>query len=203
MTIHYHKYDLPDGLEIKGDIAVDTEAMGLNNNRDRLCVVQISNGNGEAHIIHFPEPKFDCKNLKKLLSDKDRVKLFHFGRFDIAILQHYLEISISNVYCTKIASRLCRTFTDMHGLKDLCHDLIGVKINKQQQTSYWGAESLTEDQQSYAASDVLYLHKLREKLNAMLKREGRMEIAQKCFDFLPARAELDDMGWNEFDIFQH
>lgn len=203
MTVHYHKFDLPDNVKIEGDIAVDTEAMGLNNHRDRLCVIQISNGNGEAHIIHFPEPKFDAPNVRALLSDKNRVKLFHFGRFDIAILQHYLNIEMSNVYCTKIASRLCRTFTDMHGLKDLCHDLIGVKINKQQQTSDWGASTLSPEQIQYAASDVLYLHQLRTKLDYLVAREGRTDVAQKCFDFLPTRAKLDTIGWNEFDIFQH
>ena len=177
--------------------------MGLNNHRDRLCVVQISDGNGDGHVVHFPKAEYNCPNLLKVICDKSRVKLFHFGRFDIAILQHYLSIEISNVYCTKIASRLCRTFTDAHGLKDLCYDLIGVKISKQQQTSYWGTPDLNSDQIAYAASDVLYLHKLRSKLNDMLVRENRLELAQKCFDFLPTRAELDTLGWNEFDIFQH
>lgn len=188
---------------INGDIAIDTEAMGLNNHRDRLCVVQISCGNGDAHIVHFPKPQFECPNLKALVSDPARVKLFHFGRFDIAILQHYLQIDIENVYCTKIASRLARTYTDSHGLKDLCDELLKVKLNKQQQTSDWGAENLTIEQQNYAASDVLHLHGLRDKLNIMLKREGRAEIAKKCFDFLPTRTKLDLMGWPEFDLFQY
>lgn len=177
--------------------------MGLNNHRDRLCVVQISCGDGNAHIVHFPTPKYDCPNLKALLSDSNRCKIFHFARFDVAIIQHYLGLQLSNIYCTKIASRLCRTYTDMHGLKDLCEELLKVKISKQQQTSDWGSETLTPEQQNYAASDVLHLHGLREKLNIMLKRENRQEIAQKCFEFLPYRAQLDLLGWPEFDIFQH
>ncbi len=177
--------------------------MGLDNRRDRLCLVQISDGNGEAHLVHFPTKKFDAPNLKKLLTDKKRVKLFHFGRFDIAILTHYLKIEIENIYCTKIASRLCRTFTDGHGLKDLCFELLNVKISKQQQSSDWGALKLSHEQLTYAASDVLYLHALRTKLNVMLKREGRMHTAQRCFDFLPTRSALDLFGWNEFDIFAH
>jgi len=167
-----------------------------------LCVVQLSDTHG-AHVIHFPTPIFDSPNLRKYLLDSKRTKLFHFGRFDIAILQHNFKIDLVNVYCTKIASRLCRTFTDMHGLKDLCHELLGVKISKQQQTSDWGASELTHEQVEYAANDVLYLHQLREKLNVMLKREGRVEIAQKCFEFLPARAKLDTLGWPDFDIFQY
>ncbi len=190
-------------MQLKGDIAVDTEAMGLNNQRDRLCVIQISDGSGEAHIVHFPTKEFKAPNIKKLLLDKQRVKLFHFGRFDIAILKYYLDVDLENVYCTKIASRLCRTFAEFHGLKDLCHELLGVKINKQQRTSDWGVAELGQEQIAYAGSDVLYLHDLRAQLNILLKREGRMELAQKCFDFLPTRAALDVAGWNEFDIFQH
>lgn len=201
--IFYHQYDLPDDLILNGDLAIDTEAMGLNNHRDRLCVIQISTGDGTAHVVHFPERKYDAPNIKKLLKDNTRVKLFHFGRFDIAILEHYLGIQLSNVYCTKIASRLTRTYTDMHGLKDLCFELLEVKLNKQQQLSNWGADTLTQDQINYAASDVLHLHALRKKLNVLLKREGRYDIAQACFDFLPTRARLDLAGWNEFDIFQH
>jgi ribonuclease D len=176
--------------------------MGLNNFRDRLCVIQLSDGSGNAHIVHFPTKKYDAPNVKKLLQDKKRVKLFHFGRFDIAILKYYLDIDLENVYCTKIASRLCRTFTEFHGLKDLCHDLLGVKITKQQQSSDWGASELDSEQLTYAAADVLHLHNLRKKLNIMLERESRMEIAQKCFDFLPTRAALDVAGWKD-DIFQH
>ena len=203
MNIFYYKHDLPDHLELSGDIAIDTEAMGLNNMRDRLCVVQIADAKGDVYIVHFPKPQYDCPNLKKALAKQDIMKLFHFGRFDIAIMHHYLKVSIGNVYCTKIASKLCRTYTDAHGLKDLCHELLGVKISKQQQTSNWGADELTEDQLEYAANDVIYLHRIREKLNLMLKREGRMEIAQKCFDFLPHRANLDLLGWNNIDVFSH
>jgi ribonuclease D len=203
ITNFYHKFDLPDGLDIKGDLAVDTEAMGLNNYRDRLCVIQLSNGNGDAHIVHFPEMKFNCPNLKKMLVDDNKVKLFHFGRFDIAIMMHYLNIDFNNVYCTKIASRLSRTYTDSHGLKDLCEELLKTKLNKQQQSSDWGTSQLSQDQLTYAAGDVLHLHALRDKLDIMLKREGRMEMAQKCFEFLPTRAKLDLMGWPDFDIFQH
>lgn len=177
--------------------------MGLQTLRDRLCVVQISDGKGNAHVVHFPKQKFDAPNLGKLLLDKSRVKLFHFARFDVAILQHYLQIEMQNVYCTKISSRLCRTYTDQHGLKDLCNELLEVRLNKQQQSSDWGALELTKEQIAYAASDVLYLHNLRSKLNVMLEREGRMQIAQKCFDFLPTRAQLDVMGWPELDIFHH
>lgn len=190
-------------MNFVGDIAVDTEAMGLNNLRDRLCAVQVADGKGDAHVIHFPTPDYTCNNLKKLLNDKNRVKIFHFARFDLAIIKHYLGIGISNIYCTKVASRLCRTYTDMHGLKDLCHDLLNVKISKQQQASDWGSEKLTKEQIEYAASDVLYLHKLRENLDRLLKREGRVEIAMNCFNFLPCRSQLDLMGWVDFDIFQH
>jgi len=177
--------------------------MGLNNHRDRLCVVQLSDGNGDAHIVHFPEQKFDCPNLRKILFDDKRCKIFHFGRFDIAILQHYLQQDMTNIFCTKIASRLIRTYTDHHGLKDLCNDLVGVKISKQQQTSDWGSEKLSHAQIEYAASDVLYLHQLREKLTKLLEREDRVSVATDCFSFLPTRAKLDIMGWIDFDIFQH
>lgn len=203
MTNFYHQYDLPSDVKLHGDVAVDTEAMGLRNMRDRLCVVQISDGNGDAHIIHFPKSDYDAPNLKKIITDPKRCKIFHFGRFDISIMMHYLQVDITNVYCTKIASRLTRTYTDMHGLKDLCHDLIDVKISKQQQTSDWGAAKLTKEQIDYAAGDVLHLHALKAKLDALLARENRLAIAQKCFDFLPARARLDIMGWQDVDIFQH
>lgn len=194
---------MPDGLEIKGDLAVDTEAMGLNNYRDRLCVIQLSNGNGDTHIVHFPEQKFSCPNLKRMLSNNAIVKLFHFGRFDIAILMHYLQIELQNIYCTKIASRLVRTYTDCHGLKYLCEELLKIKLNKHQQSSDWGTSQLSQEQLAYAAGDVLYLHALRDKLNVMLKREGRMDMANECFNFLPTRAKLDLMGWPDFDIFQY
>jgi ribonuclease D len=203
ISIFYHKFDLPEDVKFNSSVAIDTEAMGLNNLRDRLCVVQISSGDGSAHLVHFPKPNYDAPNLKKLLADDAKLKIFHFARFDVSIMQHYFQMDIKNIYCTKIASRLVRTYTDMHGLKDLCHELLDIKLNKQQQTSDWGAAELTKEQQSYAASDVLYLHKLKEKLDIMLKRENRLDIAQKCFDFLPTRAKLDTMGWPEFDIFQH
>lgn len=177
--------------------------MGLNHLRDRLCVVQLSDESGNAHVVHFPKKEYNCPNLKKLLCDESRVKIFHFGRFDIAIIHYYLNIELKNIYCTKTASRLARTYTDQHSLKDLCHELLGVKISKQQQTSDWGASKLTQEQIDYAASDVLYLHALRVKLDVMLKREGRAEIAKKCFDFLPTRADLDLIGWPELDIFAH
>jgi ribonuclease D len=203
MTNYYYKYDLPGDLNLQGDLAIDTEAMGLNNLRDRLCVVQISDGNGDAHVVHFPEAKFACPNLKRLLADRKRVKLFHFARFDVAIIQHYLGVDLENIYCTKIASKLCRTYTDKHGLRDLCSELVNVKISKQEQSSDWGADELRQEQIDYAASDVLYLHALRDVLDSMLKREGRYELAYECFNFLPTRAKLDLLGWPEHDIFSH
>lgn len=190
-------------MVLNGDIAIDTEAMGLNNMRDRLCVIQISDGSGSAHVVHFPTKDYAAPNLRKYLTDKNRVKIFHFARFDLSIIHHYMGIKMENVYCTKIASRLSRTFTDQHGLKDLSNDLIQVKLNKQQQTSDWGSNELSRDQVEYAAADVLYLHRIRERLNFMLVRENRMHIAQDCFNFLPSRAELDILGWPELDIFAH
>lgn len=190
-------------MTFNGDIAVDTEAMGLNNHRDRLCLVQISDGQGDEHLVQFLPGQYEAPNLKKLLSDPSRVKLFHFARFDLAIIQHYLGVAAVPVYCTKIASRLTRTFTDRHGFKDLCRDLIQVEVSKQQQTSDWGQPVITPEQQEYAASDVRHLHRLREKLDIMLAREGRTELAQACFNFLPARAALDLIGWPEIDIFAH
>jgi len=177
--------------------------MGLIHNRDRLCVVQISNGDGNAYLVQFPEAKYDAPNLKKLLSNPDTTKIMHFARFDVAVVMKYLGVTMEPIYCTKIASRLVRTYTDRHGLKELCKELIQKDLSKKQQSSYWGNENLTKEQINYAASDVLYLHKIRDRLNEMLIREGRMEIAKKCFDFLPARAELDLIGWDEKDIFQH
>jgi ribonuclease D len=204
MSIFYYRYDLPDSLSLSGDLAIDTEAMGLNNHRDRLCVVQISNGDGNAHIVHFPTPNYEAPNLKKLLSNQSTQKIFHFARFDVAIISHYLDIELSNIFCTKISSYLCRTYTDQHGLKELCNAILGIKLNKEQRSTDWGtAEDLKDEQLAYAANDVLYLHQLKEHFITVLERENRLEIAQKCFDFLPTRAKLDLAGWNEFDIFQH
>jgi ribonuclease D len=188
---------------LSGDIAVDTEAMGLNNKRDRLCVVQLSDGNGDAHLVKFDSGAYSAPNLVKLLTDAGRVKIFHFARFDLAIMREYLGVRLTNIYCTRTASRLARTYTDKHGYKDICKELLGVDISKQQQSSDWGAGTLSQEQIDYAASDVLHLHKLRAKLDEMLKREGRDELAKACFDFLPHRAELDLAGWEHDDIFAH
>lgn len=190
-------------MTFDGDIAVDTEAMGLLNNRDRLCVVQLSDGKGDEHLVTFERNGYDAPNLKKLLSDTSRTKLFHFARFDVAIIRAYLGVLCQPIYCTKIASKLARTYTDRHGYKEICRELLGEEISKQQQSSDWGAPELTEAQQEYAASDVRHLHNLREKLNAMLVREGRTELATAAMNFLPARAMLDLSGWNEVDIFSH
>jgi ribonuclease D len=203
MTVHYHLNDLPAGLDFGTAVAIDTETMGLNPMRDRLCVVQLSAGDGDAHLVHFPDRNYSAPNLKALLADQAVAKLFHFARFDVAVLQAYLGVRCTPLYCTKIASKLVRTFTDRHGLKDLCKELLGIDISKQQQSSDWGAASLSIDQQNYAAGDVLYLHKLREKLDVMLARENRTHLAQACFDFLPVRGELDLAGWPELDIFAH
>lgn len=190
-------------MVFKGDIAVDTEAMGLNNKRDRLCVVQLSDGCGDAHLVKFEPGKYKAPNLCKLLTDAKRVKLFHFARFDIAIMQQYLGVLTAPIYCTRTASRLARTYTDKHGYKDICKELLGVEISKQQQSSDWGTGTLSAEQMEYAASDVLHLHKLRTKLDEMLKREGRYELTKACFDFLPQRALLDLAGWENEDIFAH
>lgn len=198
-----HKGDLPADVTFEGDIAVDTEAMGLNNRRDRLCVVQLSDGKGDAHLVQIDPKTFAAPRLKALLEDNNRVKIFHFARFDVAILRHYLKADVRPIYCTKIASKLCRTYTDRHGFKDLCRELLTQDISKQQQSSDWGADELTPEQVNYAASDVLYLHDLRAKLNVMLAREGRTALAQECFSFLPTRAALDLEGWPETDIFAH
>jgi ribonuclease D len=203
MTYQLHRGDLPEGLLLGDAIAIDTEAMGLNPHRDRLCLVQLSRGDGDAHLVQFSPGCYDAPNLKRLLADPGIIKLFHFARFDVAILYHYLGVMARPLYCTKIASRLVRTFTDRHGLRDLCKDLLGVDLKKEQQTSDWGAASLSEEQLRYAASDVRYLHALRARLDAMLAREERSELAQHCFDFLPARALLDLEGWPEQDIFAH
>jgi ribonuclease D len=198
-----HRGDLPEGLLFGDAVAIDTEAMGLNPHRDRLCLVQLSRGDGDAHLVQFAPGCYDAPNLKRLLADPGIVKLFHFARFDIAMLYHYLGVMARPLYCTKIASRLARTFTDRHGLRDLCKDLLGVDLKKEQQSSDWGAPSLSEEQMRYAAADVLYLHALRARLDEMLAREGRAALARSCFEFLPARALLDLEGWPEQDIFAH
>ncbi len=203
MTNHLHQRDLPDDLDLGPIVAIDCETMGLNPHRDRLCVVQLSGGDGDAHMVQIAKGQTEAPNLCTLLTDPNVLKLFHFGRFDIAALYHAFGALTAPVYCTKIASKLVRTFTDRHGLKNLLQELVEIDISKQQQTSDWGAETLTEAQLSYAASDVLYLHSVKDKLDAMLAREGRTEMAQACFDFLPTRAKLDLAGWPEIDIFAH
>jgi ribonuclease D len=202
LTVTLHRGDLPADLSLGSVVAVDTETMGLNPMRDRLCVVQLSSGDGNAHLVKFAPGEYDAPNLKRLLTDAGTLKIFHFARFDIAALSRYLGVVTQPVYCTKIASRLARTFTDRHGLKDLAKDLIGVELSKQQQSSDWGAAQLTDEQMKYAASDVLHLHNLRAKLDEMLAREGRTELAQQCFRFLTTRALLDLGGWPD-DIFAH
>jgi ribonuclease D len=203
MTITLHRNDLPDGLDLGPVVAIDTETMGLNPHRDRLCLVQLSSGDGTAHLVQIARGQKRAPNLARLVRDRKVLKLFHFGRFDIAVLAHALGAVARHVWCTKIASKLCRTSTDRHGLKYLCQELIGVDISKQQQTSDWGAEELSEAQLEYAASDVLYLHRLKEALEDRLAREGRTDLAAACFKFLPDRALLDLTGWPETDIFEH
>ncbi|MGB1336273.1 ribonuclease D [Planktomarina sp.] len=203
MTNHVYKGDLPDGLDLGPIVAIDCETMGLNPKRDRLCVVQLSSGDGHAHLVQVAKGQTAAPNLCRMLEDPNVLKLFHFGRFDIAAMKAAFGAVTAPVYCTKIASRMTRTYTDRHGLKNLLQELLSVDISKQQQSSDWGAEQLSKAQVEYAASDVLYLHRLRERLNEMLIREGRMELAQSCFDFLPTRAELDLAGWPESDIFAH
>ena len=203
MTNHVYKGDLPDGLDLGPIVAIDCETMGLNPKRDRLCVVQLSSGDGHAHLVQVAKGQTVAPNLCRMLEDPNVLKLFHFGRFDIAAMKAAFGVLTAPVYCTKIASRMTRTYTDRHGLKNLLQELLSVDISKQQQSSDWGAEQLSKAQVEYAASDVLYLHRLRERLNEMLIREGRMELAQSCFDFLPTRAELDLAGWPESDIFAH
>lgn len=203
MTIRLHKGDLPSDANLGPVVAIDTETLGLNPHRDRLCLVQLSRGDGSADLVQVPAGSSHAPNLKRLLADPAVLKLFHFGRFDIAVLFHRFGVMASPVYCTKIASRLVRTYTDRHGLKDLTRELIGVDLSKQQQSSDWGAETLTDAQLAYAASDVLYLHALKEKLDVLLAREGRTGLAQAAFDFLPSRAKLDLLGWPETDIFAH
>lgn len=202
-TISYHVGDLPPGLALGPVVAVDSETMGLNFNRDRLCVVQLSAGDGSAHVVHFPEPRYHAPNLVRLFADRAVTKLFHYARFDLAMIRRYLGVRCEPVWCTKVASKLTRTNTDRHGLKDLCRDLLGVELSKQQQSSDWGAATLTEEQMAYAASDVLYLHRIKERMDALLDREGRRDLAEACFRFLPDRAELDLAGWADEDIFAH
>ena len=204
MANHLYQNDLPDGLDLGPVVAIDCETMGLNPHRDRLCVVQLSSGDGNAHLVQVRKGQSEAPNLTRMLADPEVLKLFHFGRFDIAALLSTFGVVTAPVYCTKIASKLIRTFTDRHGLKYLLQELVGVDVSKQQQTSDWGAETLTEAQMDYAASDVLYLHRLKEELDRRLAREGRTELAAACFDFLPVRARLDLMGWQDTnDIFQH
>ena len=203
MAVELHQGDLPDGLRFGASVAIDTETMGLNPHRDRLCLVQLSAGDGAAHIVRFAPGQYAAPRLKALLADPAVLKIFHFARFDLAAIRRFLGVMPQPVYCTKIASRLCRTFTDRHGLKDLCRDVLNVELSKEQQTSDWGAEELSPAQLKYAASDVLHLHALRAKLDELLVREGRRELAEACFRFLPARAALDLAGWPEFDIFAH
>jgi ribonuclease D len=198
----YHD-DLPTGLSLGPVVAIDTETMGLNPHRDRLCLAQMSGGDGNAHLVQFSRGAYNAPNLKAMLADSKTLKLFHFGRFDIAVLEHHLGVRCQPVYCTKIAARLTRTFTDKFGLKDLCKELLGVDLSKQQQTSDWGADNLTDEQLAYAASDVLHLHALKAKLDALLEREGRKDLAEAAFRFLPDRARLDLAGWSEVDIFAH
>jgi ribonuclease D len=203
MTVHFHEADLPNGLDLGPEVAIDSETMGLRFRRDPLCVVQLSAGDGDAHVVRMNRPGYDCPNLKRLLTDPKVLKLFHFGRFDIAMFQLHLGVETRPVYCTKIASKLARTYTDRHGLKDVVRELVGVDLSKAQQSSDWGAAELSPAQLEYAASDVLYLHAAKARLDDMLAREGRLELARQCFDFLPARSALDLAGWDEMDVFAH
>ncbi len=204
MTVYFHEEDLPDGVLETGDLAVDTETMGLRTPRDRLCLLQISNGDGNEHLVRFsPGSAYDSPNLKRILADPDRVKLYHFGRFDLAAIQYYLGVMAAPLFCTKIASKLVRTYTDRHGLKELVREMLSQDISKQQQSSDWGGPVLSDAQKDYAASDVRFLHRLRDQFLVRLEREGRTEMAQACFDFLPTRALLDIAGWPDDDIFAH
>jgi len=203
MKINLHRGDLPAGVSFGDSVAIDTETMGLEPSRDRLCLVQLSAGDGTAHLVQLAAESYDAPNLKALLTDPKVLKLFHFARFDIAMLRRYLGVITAPIYCTKVASKLARTFTDRHGLKDLCRDVLGVEISKQQQSSDWGADKLSEEQLRYAASDVEHLHALKAKLDVMLAREGRASLAQACFTFLPVRAALDLAGFPGPDLFEH
>jgi ribonuclease D len=202
--IHKFENDLPNNLQITGDLAIDTETMGLNLKRDRLCLVQLSNGGEDSYLIKFDkDSNYHAPNLKKLFTNTATTKIFHYARFDVAVIKYYLDIEVKNIFCTKIASKIARTYTDYHGLKDLCRELLGVHISKQQQSSYWGAKQLSKDQEEYATNDVLYLHKLKDALTQMLKNENRFEMIQKIFEFLPTRVDLDIAGWDDLDIFAH
>lgn len=204
MTVYFHEEDLPEGVLANGPVAVDTETMGLITSRDRLCVVQISDGQGDEHLVRFAKGSaYDAPNLKAVLADPERIKIYHFARFDLAAIEYYLGVVAAPVFCTKIASKMTRTYTDRHGLKNLVEELLGESISKQQQTSDWGAPELNDAQREYAASDVRHLHRLREVMIERLKREDRLELAQACYDFLPARARLDIAGWAGKDIFSH
>jgi len=203
MTVHYHKGDLPTDVDLGPLVAVDTETLGLSLTRDMLCVVQLSAGDGDAHVVQMNRPDYDCPNLKRVLADTKVEKILHFARFDVAMVEKYLGVTMAPIFCTKIASKLARTYTDRHGLKDVTRELVGADMNKQQQSSDWGADELSPAQLDYAASDVLHLHKLREALSKMLEREGRLDLAKACFDFMPTRARLDLAGWPEIDIFAH
>lgn len=203
MAITVHKNDLPADLNFGTSVAVDSETLGLKTFRDKLCVVQLSAGDGDAHLVQLDRSSYDCPNLKAVLTDPAVEKIFHFARFDVAAFRHYLGVDTTPIYCTKIASKLVRTYTDRHGLKDLCRELLDMDMSKQQQSSDWGADTLSDAQQAYAASDVLSLHKLKARLDAMLAREGRTALAQSCFDFLPTRVALDLAGWADEDIFAH
>lgn len=203
MTINFYKGDLPDGFDTKDSVAIDTETLGLVLNRDRLCLVQVSRGDGSAEVVQIAAGQKHAPNIERLLADRKVTKLFHYARFDVAILYKSFGVMAVPLYCTKIASKLTRTYTDRHGLKDLVRELLGIDLSKQQQSSDWGADTLSEAQLAYAAADVLHLHALRGKLDAMLAREGRVELANACFDFLPTRAKLDLLGWADSDIFSH
>ncbi len=203
MSITLHKSDIPSNFDFGDALAIDTETLGLDPNRDPLCLVQLSSGDGNAHIVQLNRETYDAPNLKALLANDKTLKIFHFARFDIAIIKKYLKIDCAPIYCTRTASKLVRTYTDRHGLRECCRELLGVELNKQQQSSDWGAEDLKDVQLKYAANDVLHLHALKKRLDIMLERENRTDLAQKCFDFLPVRAELDLAGWANTDIFAH
>jgi ribonuclease D len=203
MAIKLYKGDLPNGLDLGASVAVDTETLGLVPRRDKLCLVQLSSGDGNAHLVQLDRTSYDAPNLKALFADPKITKIFHYARFDVAVIRHYLGVDTAPLYCTKIASKLTRTYTDRHGLKDLVKELLGIELNKQQQSSDWGAHMLSDAQKQYAAQDVLYLHELKSRLDQMLAREGREGVARACFDFIPTRAALDLAGWTEEDVFAH
>jgi ribonuclease D len=203
MAIHMHKNDLPENLDLGASVAIDTETMGLNPHRDRLCLVQLSSGNGDAHLVKIANPGAEPPRLKALLADPSLTKIFHFARFDVAVLEHNIGPIVGDIYCTKIASKLARTYTDRHGLRDLCRELLRIDISKQQQSSNWGADHLTDEQAEYAAGDVLYLHRIRACLDNMLECAGRQHLAEACFNFIRTRAALDLVGFNDLDIFHH